>query len=142
MLHAAADTNFVTSGTEKALVNVTTHTLVHTTTTAKTVTVVGTGTTLVSYTGVSTTAGTCGSAACFTGVTKVSGATGVPKVGGAITQYSPTIKTYTGTGVLHAATDANFVTSGKLNVAVTKDRHPRHGRRELHRHLHHGDHLR
>ena len=120
VLHAAADTNFVTSGTEKALVNVTTHTLVHTTTTAKTVTVVGTGTALVSYTGVSTTAGTCGSAACFTGVTKVSGATGVPKVGGAITQYSPTIKTYTGTGVLHAATDANFVTSGKLNVAVTK----------------------
>ena len=98
-LHAAADTNFGTTGTVRLDVQVTTagHQ----------------GTALVKYTGDSTTAATCGSAACFTTITWLSGSKGIPVVGGPIAQVSRTIATYTGaTTVLHATSDTGFNTKG------------------------------
>ena len=99
-LHAAADTSFAASGT------------LHVAT--------ATGTAVVSYTSDSTTAATCGSAACFKGITWKSGAKGAPTVGGAITQALATVSTFTGSGTVTATTAVTgFHSPGLIQVHTT-----------------------
>ena len=105
VLHATADTGFLSAGTISVAVTKT-----------------GTkGTALLSYTGDSTTAATCGSAACFTGVTYKSGTKGVPVAAGAIAQSQPTVSSFTGSGSMSVATvkTKGFQTSGLLKVATS-----------------------
>ena len=78
----------------------------------------GSGTVTVSYTGTSTTATTCGAAACFTGVTVHAGTTGLATAGGAITQIAPTVHTFSGSGILQAVTVTGFTASGALSVTT------------------------
>ena len=78
-----------------------------------------TGPQAVSYTGTSTTAATCGSAACFTGVSPKTGAHGAPTVGGAISQPLKTVATFTGSGSLSVASVTGFHSPGLLKVATS-----------------------
>ena len=77
-----------------------------------------TGTAVVTYTSLGTTTATCGSAACFKGVTKSSG-TGIVSLGGAITQALPTVSTYTGSGTLTVASATGFTSPGLVKIATT-----------------------
>jgi hypothetical protein len=77
------------------------------------------GTDTFTYTGTSTTVGTCGSAACFTGVTIQGPDTGSLTGGGAITQIRPDISTFAGAGVIPSAGVSGFTTSGSINAATS-----------------------
>jgi len=101
IVHAAAVTGFATSGSIRV---------------AET----PSGTALLSYTGVSSTQTTCGSAACFTGVSFTSGTSGPPKVGGPITQGLPTVSTFTGAGSIGVASVTGFHAPGLAKIQVTK----------------------
>jgi len=91
----AATTGFRTTGTNQ----------VNVTTTA--------GTATLQYTGTSTTAGTCGTTPCLTGVTLISGS-------GTIAKTNSVFQTpFAGTGILPAATVTGFTGTGSLNVTLS-----------------------
>ena len=75
------------------------------------------GPAVLSYTNTSTTAGTCGTSACLTGVTVTSGSGTVSA--GAVTQVNPDVSTFTGSGVLELASTSGFSAPGSVTVATS-----------------------
>jgi IPT/TIG domain len=74
---------------------------------------------VVAYTGTSTTAATCGAAACFTGVTLTSGS-GTATAGSAISSIPPDVSTFAGSGVIPATTTiAGFPPSGTITAGTS-----------------------
>jgi hypothetical protein len=77
------------------------------------------GATSFTYTGTSTTAGTCGTAGCFTGVTTLSGGSGTLTPGATITQVRPDVSTFAGAGILPVASVTGFTGTGTITAGTS-----------------------